>query len=87
MYKTCMCSQVFSPFSAHFLPHDIIAEKGSTGSANLQVFDGTGREGLVVPAAVAAGAGNGLRGYRVTLTQGQHTLGGRESCDSHVIDM
>ena len=66
-----------------FPPHDIIVEKGSTGSANLQVFDGTGR-GLVVPAAVAAGAGNGLSGYRVTLTQDQHTLGRRESYDSHV---
>ena len=43
-------------------------KRAKTGSTNLHVFDGAGGEGLVVPAAVAAGAGNGLSGYWVTLT-------------------
>ena len=50
----------------------------------LEVLDGTGGKRLVVPAAVAEGAGNGLGGGRVTLSQREHTLGGGgegTSCD------
>ena len=46
----------------------------------LQILYGAGREGLVVPAAVAEGGSNGFCGPWVTLAQSQHTLGegGRE---------
>jgi len=48
----------------------------------LQVLYGAGGEGLVVPAAVAEGAGNGVTGTGITLTQRQNTLRDQQTLKS-----
>lgn len=63
--KFCQDLEVVSDFIGGHLSHLL-----------LHVLYSAGREGLVVPTAVAEGAGNGISGYHITLSQGEDTLQG-----------